>query len=172
MKPKIVQQPVYETQRVQTGTVDKTIYVADDGTEFDNEYRCKDYEVKLSCIANSEKDFKQFSLSEYENDDDTIAELLTYSSGVSKAVFFLWTATKDETKLEEATAFIRAKGYNAYPKTFVKPEINEGDNALVVCFLVDEWSDSPDNVVRIIKYNTAIEMVEVILSKMKSIIED
>ena len=54
METKIVKEPVYKIEKVKTRDREKTIYVAIDGIEFENENQCKNYERNLKYIKDGE----------------------------------------------------------------------------------------------------------------------
>ena len=163
MEKKIIQKPVFQT--VKTGEKPKTIYVANDGREFDYEKDCVEWERMIDIIAKGEKE-----LTEIKFEEDAYEIILRYVFGAadsSNVSFWKWTATKDEVKLKAVIDYLnmKQKGRKVYPKTFDFPE---GSTVIISSWTESEQTDYPDHYTRAVDVSLGMDIIETLTLQLKS----
>lgn len=145
METRIEKVPVIVNKPVQTGTIDKTIFVANDGKEFSREDECLKHESYLLAIEVGKSQFSD--LSELGLTDKQFESVLRLCFGaygsISNERAFIWTATKDENKIKEARNFLNANGFSNFVNFEVIAADNKDDKFIIADWIEDELSDYP-----------------------------
>ncbi len=158
METKIIQKNVL----VPT-TRDATIYVAKDGKEFERESECINYEKILLHIEYGKTIFKTPDLSYYSLEAILQTAFDGYGSN-SEIQLFLFTATKDEDKINASLKFLSANGIiEIFKEDFMALEA--GKLYAVVSWEHDADTDYPS-------YHVKIKSVEEINKAFELITND
>lgn len=135
---------IVKTERKTTiVNVDKTIFVANDNKEFDNEQDCLKYENKLKLIEIGKYQFNELKhITEYQI--DSILRLCFGATGsLTDEQLVLWKSTKNKEKLKEAIEYLIASGFNKiYEKDF--EELDENKLYFIGSWTEDWFSDRPE----------------------------
>lgn len=166
MEKKIIQKPVFQT--VKTGEKAKTVYVANDGREFDHEKDCVEWERMIDIIANGEKELTKISF-----EDEDILELISrYAFGASfdssNICFWKWTATKDGVKIKAVIDYLKQLGRREVfysSKTFDFPE---GSTVIISSWVESEHSDYPTHCTEAVQVSAGMDIIETLTRKLKS----
>lgn len=165
MEEKIIKEPVYKT--VQTGSRDKIKYVAVDGKEFNNVGDCQMYE---SCLESIEKGKDQFVDIKINKLEDILSILFEEAIDTSSIRVFGWTATKDDTKINIAFDYLKAKGCEGlYTTELNNDKFNEGDKIIIFSWISFDHSDYPKYYTKAIKHEDAMKIIENLVSEMETI---
>jgi hypothetical protein len=165
METKIIKEPVYKIEKIKTGEIDKTIYVAIDGKEFQWPDDCQEHERNLLLIKDCEGLIEKINLN--GDQQDAISTLIFGGSDVSSAIFFKWKATKDKTVIDKVYLYLLSQKCSIYTNELMGFE--EGDNVLISSWIEFEYSDYPKYETKAIKYEDAIKIIDELSDNMKSV---
>jgi len=169
MKTKIIEEGVYETKKVLTGSKESTLYIANDGKEFKDGKECEHYENTLLAIEQGKDQFVNLNL-EWEV-MDALSKMIFSGYDVSSSSFFIWIATKDKEKIERATYYLQAKNCGkAYTTLLFNESFNEGDKILISDWVESESSDYPSYKTEAKKVVDVLKEIDNLSNKIKTAI--
>ena len=146
-----------------TKTVSVIVYVANDGSEFDNENECLNHEKKIKAIEIGQPQFKEIKLDECSL---TALVNICFNDCYSKSSIQLivWKSTQNSQLIKEAADFLKAKSFNHINEFFkTKPK----KNYLIASWREFDGIDSEESEGGIIELTKAIGKV----NDLKNILE-
>jgi len=138
--------------------VDKTVFEAIDGKQFDTESECLRHERKQELIRIGKSQFNEFN---HLNDDQLHAILRlcfeAYGS-LTDCNLVLWKSTQDKDKLNDAVNYLIASGFNKiYQKQL--SQLKEDTLFVIGSWTEDEHTDQPGYCGSIILFDNIINQV-------------
>lgn len=161
-------EPITELKRVEVGHKDVTVYIADDGKEFDTENKCLQYERKLKCISEGEVYVSSLTDTYSEvAERDIIRIVFNGCDAISDIKLFKFTYNIDEEISKIIDYYLMANNINTNPLDKYK----DGDVLIAAYWIEDNDTDYPLFRSGIVNYETAIGRIVEFTNELKNILK-
>lgn len=138
MKIETINEPVYTTQKIQTGTKARVVYISEDGKQFNHEGDCRRHDENFLLTKGVENILVPITDTQY---DESLVFLALRAYNASGLSVFSFNYTSDKPTLEAIAKYLSFK-IGKYPALENKDYI-ENEKIWIFSWIESEHSDYP-----------------------------